>query len=137
MRYLAGCARPGPADGEASALRTIHDALRFAAPKDRNAVALGEYGQVLAAISWTPACADGQTVVRYLGSARKGLGRALVACAAADASSRDEGLILESLPSAAGFYRKLGFCCYGRSELGYPLFALDPLAADALARGAA
>jgi len=123
---------PTPDDGEESPLRQMWDALRFARTHDMT-VACIEGGRVVAAICWRPCYGANKTLVSHLGSTRKGLGSLLLRHAAADAASRGEGLYLESLPGAAGFYERYGFASDEISELGYPIFTLGPDATAALA----
>ena len=92
---------------QAAALNQMADALCFSEPGDTTAACL-EDGRLLGAVCWRPRH-FGATLVCNLGSARQGLGTLLLAQAAADAAGRGEGLTLEAVPSAVGFYERLGF----------------------------
>jgi hypothetical protein len=125
LRFALLQPQPSASDGENTAVRQIHDALCFAGQRDQVLIAL-DNEQTIAAVCWTPSSAAGITLLRYLGSSRKGLGTELLRKVAADAAIRQEGLFLEAVPTAAGFYKQLGFRRDGWSDIGYPCFALTP-----------
>lgn len=122
--------------GEDHPLQEIHDALVHSSPDDKVHVKTAD-GQVSSAISFTHSSpyADGHTRINNLGSTKKGEGMALVQRAIDAAAGKGEGVHAEAVPSAAGFYKKLGFKESGKNDSGYPIFKLSPADTKKKSRG--
>ncbi|MGZ4386757.1 MAG: GNAT family N-acetyltransferase [Gaiellaceae bacterium] len=119
--------------GETSAIGAMRDAVNAALPGDR--IVLAWDGTALVgALAYRPSDIAGGTLVSYLGSRKHGVGRALLREAARSAAGRHEGLRAASIPTATGFYERLGFRPARAAGMLLPLFELDAEQTAAFAR---
>jgi predicted N-acetyltransferase YhbS len=110
--------------GETSAIGAMRDAVNAALPGDR--IVLAWEGRALVgALAFRPSDVGGGTLVSYVGSRKRGVGRELVRAAARSAAERKEGLRAAAIPLASGFYERLGFRRARKGGMLLPLFVLD------------
>lgn len=121
--------------GEDHPLGEMRDALTVGAHEQVHVTHSG--GKPSSAVSYRHSSpyADGQTQITHLGSTSKGEGTAHVKHVAKAAAEKGQGLHAEAVPSAAGFYDKLGFKKHGKNELGHPVYKLSPSETKKLANG--
>ncbi len=118
--------------GETPAIGAMRDAVNAALPGDRIVVAWdGE--ALVGALAYRASDVGGGTLVSYLGSRKRGVGRALLRAAARSAAGRGEGLRAAAIPTAAGFYEHLGFRRARAAGTLLPMFVLDPAGTAAFA----
>jgi GNAT superfamily N-acetyltransferase len=118
--------------GETPAIGAMRDAVNAALPGDT--ILLAWDGDALVgALAYRPSDIGGGTLVSYVGSRKRGVGRALLRMAARSAAARSEGLRAAAIPTAAGFYERLGFSRARAAGTLLPMFELDARRTEAFA----
>ncbi len=110
--------------GETPAVGAMRDAVNASLPGDRIVLAW-EGDALVGAVAYRPSDIAGGTLVTYLGSRKRGVGTVLVRAAARSAAARKEGLRVTVIPTAAGFYERLGFTRGRAASSSLPHFELD------------
>jgi GNAT superfamily N-acetyltransferase len=120
--------------GETPAIGAMRDAVNASLPGDW--IVLAWEGEALVgALAYRPTDIGGGTLVSYVGSRKRGVGRRLVRVAARSAAGRGAGLRAAAIPLASGFWERLGFRRVRKGGTLLPVFVLDARRTAAFAAG--